>query len=84
MIFALERLAGIASSRFHLGFYSDICFQALNWYSEFEFSPWIHNDICFQAPSWYSSDGLGHKIVDKSSSADGLGHEIVSADGLGA
>ena len=37
MIFAFKRLAGIANSRFHLGFYSDICFQALNWYSEFEF-----------------------------------------------
>ena len=41
MIFALKRLAGIANSRFRRGFYSDICFQALSWYSEFAFSPWF-------------------------------------------
>ena len=37
-IFAFERLAGIANSHFHFGFYSDIGIQALSWYSEFAFS----------------------------------------------
>ena len=38
MIFAFERLAAIANSRFHIGFYSDIRFRALSWYREFAFS----------------------------------------------
>ena len=41
LVLAFKRLAGKANSRFHLGFYSDICFQALCWYSEFAFSPRI-------------------------------------------
>ena len=36
--FAFKRLADVANSRFHLGFYNDICFQATCWYSEFAFS----------------------------------------------
>ena len=41
VILAFKRLAGIANSRFHIGFYSDICFRAFSWYSEFAFSLWI-------------------------------------------
>ena len=41
VIFAFKRFAGIANSLFHLRFYSNICFQALCWYSEFAFPPQI-------------------------------------------
>ena len=41
MFFGFERFAGITNSHFHLGFYSDFCFQAICWYSEYVFSLWI-------------------------------------------
>ena len=48
VIFAFKRVVGIANSRVHPGFYSDICFQALCWHgnASSRFGLRVYSDIC--------------------------------------
>ena len=54
MFVAFERFAGITNLRFDLGYYSDCCFRARCWYSEFLFHLGLYSNVCFRAICWYS------------------------------